>query len=127
AGDGPCSQKQGGLGMYQLDAGTYAQTLSAYGKDVVELDGQIDQGVDVIIQKVWHCPNTPHFDNEGEVVAWINKAKPGTSAYETFLSAMAYCYNGCNPSWSCFEPMRTNYRKGVQGLLSAFGNDYWYP
>jgi hypothetical protein len=127
SGDGPCAQKQGGLGMYQLDAGTYAQTLAAYGNDVVELDGSIDQGIDTIVQKVWHCPNTPHFDNEAAVVAWINAAKPGTSNYEVFLSAMAYCYNGCKPGWSCYEPMRANYRAGVQKLVDAFGQSYWYP
>jgi hypothetical protein len=126
SGDGPCSQKQGGLGMYQLDAGTYSQTLASYGSNVVELDGQIDKGVDTIVQKVWHCPNTPHFNNEAEVVAWINAAKPGTSKYEVFLSAMAECYNGCQPGWSCYEPMRANYRAGVQKLVDAFGNAYWY-
>lgn len=126
SGDGPCSLEQGGLGMYQLDAGTYTDTLATYGNDVVELHGQIDKGVGVIVQKVWHCPNTPHFNNEGEVVAWLNGATPGTGDYEVFLSAMAYCYNGCQPGWSCYEPMRANYRAGVQGLLDAFGQDYWY-
>jgi hypothetical protein len=126
SGDGPCSQKQGGLGMYQLDAGTYSQTLASYGSDVVELDAQIDAGVDIIISKVWHCPNTPHYDNEAAVIAWINAAKPGTAKYETFLSAMAYCYNGTPPGSSHFETMRSNYRAGVQKLVDAFGHDYWY-
>ncbi|MEO5729777.1 MAG: hypothetical protein ABI134_35345 [Byssovorax sp.] len=126
SGDGPCANKQGGLGMYQLDAGTHAQTLASYGNDVVELDGQIDGGVDIIISKVWHCPNTPHFDNKAEVVSWINAAKPGTAKYEVFLTAMAYCYNGCKPGWSCHEPMRANYRAGVKKLADAFGNEYWY-
>ena len=31
SGDGPCSHKQGGLGMYQLDAGTYSLRASAPG------------------------------------------------------------------------------------------------
>ena len=35
AGDGPCSAQQGGLGMFQFDAGTYSQTLKAYGSDVL--------------------------------------------------------------------------------------------
>jgi hypothetical protein len=126
SGDGPCSQQQGGLGMYQFDAGTYAQTLAAYGNGVVELDGAIDKGINTIIQKVWHCSGTPSFNNEAEVVAWMNAAKPGTASYEVFLSAMAQCYNGCQPGWSCYEPMRTNYRNGAQTLLTAFGNDYWF-
>ena len=126
SGDGPCGQQQGGLGMYQLDAGTYSQTLASYGSDVVELDGQIDKGVDVIIQKVWHCPNTPHYDNEAAVVTWLNEAKPGTATYEVFLSAMAYCYNGTPPGSSNFQNMRSNYRAGVQKLEDAFGHDYWY-
>jgi hypothetical protein len=125
SGDGPCSQKQGGLGIYQLDAGTYSQTLASYGKDIVELDAQIDEGVDIIISKVWHCPNTPHFDTEAEVIAWINAAKPGTAKYEVFLSAMAYCYNGTPPSSSNFQNMRSKYRAGVQKLVDAFGKPYW--
>ena len=32
------------------------------GSNVVKL--LLAKGVDVIIQKVWHCPNTPHFDSE---------------------------------------------------------------
>lgn len=125
SGDGPCSQQQGGLGMYQLDAGTYAQTLASYGPDLVELDAQIDKGVSVIINKVWHCPNTPGFKSEADVVAWINSARPGTANYETFLSAMAYCYNGTPPGSSHFQAMRSNYRGGVQRLVDAFGAGYW--
>jgi hypothetical protein len=126
SGDGPCSQKQGGLGMYQLDSGTYSQTLASYGSDVVEIDPQIDAGVDIIISKVWHCPNTPHFDNQKEVVTWLNAAKPGTAKYETFLTAMAWCYNGSPPGSSRHETMRANYRAGVQKLVDAFGHDYWF-
>ena len=126
SGDGPCSQKQGGLGMYQLDAGTYSQTLASYGSDIVELDAQIDSGVDIIISKVWHCPNTPHYDNEAAVISWLNEAKPGTAKYETFLSAMAYCYNGTPPGSSHFETMRSNYRAGVSKLVDAFGDAYWF-
>lgn len=125
SGDGPCSHKQGGLGIYQLDAGTYTQTFATYGKDVVELDPQIDEGVDIIISKVWHCPNTPHFENEGEVVKYLNAAKPGTAKFEVFLSAMAYCYNGTPPSSSNFQKMRSNYRAGVTKLVDAFGKAYW--
>lgn len=126
SGDGPCSHKQGGLGMYQLDAGTYSQTLASYGSDIVEIDAQIDAGVDIIISKVWHCPNTPHYDNEAAVIAWLNAAKPGTAKYETFLSAMAYCYNGTPPSSSNFQNMRANYRAGVTKLVDAFGDAYWF-
>jgi hypothetical protein len=125
SGDGPCSHKQGGLGMYQLDAGTYSQTFATYGKDIVELDAQIDEGVGIIIDKVWHCPNTPHYDDKAAVITWLNAAKPGTAKYEVFLSAMAYCYNGTPPGSSNFQKMRSNYRGGVQRLEDAFGKAYW--
>ncbi len=124
--DGPCAQQQGGLAMYQFDAGTYAQTLAAYGGAIVELDGAIDQGINTIVQKVWSCSASPHFNSQGEVIAWMNAAKPGTASYETFLSVMAQCYNGCQPGWSCYEPMRASYRAGAQTLLDAFGTDCWF-
>jgi hypothetical protein len=46
--DGPCWKQQGGLGMFQFDAGTYNATLNAYGSDILTLEGNISQAVD------WH-------------------------------------------------------------------------
>lgn len=126
AGDGACSLQQGGIGMFQLDAGTHAQTLAQYGADVVNLHGNARAGVGVVIHKLNVCPNTK-FGDDGVSIDLINAAVPGTQAYETFMTAMAWCYNGCAPSYqSCsHDKVRNAYKSGVQAMLDAFGEEYW--
>src|SRR5688572_23649100 len=51
AADGPCSDQQGGLGMFQFDAGTYAQTIARDGEDVLLLEGNIAQGLEFVAQR----------------------------------------------------------------------------
>ena len=44
--DGPCSIREGGLGMFQFDAGTFDDTLGRYGNHVLTVDGQIGAAID---------------------------------------------------------------------------------
>lgn len=128
SGDGPCSAQQGGLGMFQFDAGTYPQTLSAYGDGVLSVAGNIDGGIDVIIHKLRVCQHTSALVPSDEAaIDFINRARPGTTEYEQYMSTMASCYNGCQPHYtSCsHEGMRANYKAGVQGLLDQLGDEYW--
>src|SRR6478609_5725095 len=37
AADGPCSAMQGGLGMFQFDAGTYTDTINTYGQSILTI------------------------------------------------------------------------------------------
>jgi hypothetical protein len=46
--DGACSAQQGGLGMFQFDGGTYAQTLARDGAGILDLDGNISHAVDFL-------------------------------------------------------------------------------
>lgn len=127
SGDGACSLQQGGIGMFQLDGGTFAQTMATYGADVVEVAGNVDAGIDILIHKVKVCPNTPSFGSTQEVVDFINGAVPGTADYETFITAMAWCYNGCSPAYtSCnHASVRAAYKAGVAELRDLFGDEYW--
>ena len=127
SGDGPCANKQGGLGMYQFDAGTHAQTLAAYGNGILDLGGNVDGGLNVIIQKIKVCPNIAGVDTDAQAIAWLNTAVPGTPRFEEFLTAMAWCYNGCSPTaCSLHQSRREKYRAGVKQLLDGLGHDYWY-
>lgn len=128
SGDGPCGVQQGGLGMFQFDAGTYNQTLSAYGNEVLSVAGNIDAGIDVIIHKLRVCQHTSALvPSEQAAIDFINSATPGTANYEKYISSMASCYNGCQPHFtSCsHEGMRSEYKAGVQELRDAFGDEYW--
>src|SRR6266496_1240390 len=51
AGDGACSLMQGGLGMFQFDAGTYADTVAAYGETILTIEGNTAQAVDFVVER----------------------------------------------------------------------------
>ncbi|AKJ07036.1 LYCV glycosyl hydrolase [Archangium gephyra] len=128
SGDGACSLQQGGLGMFQFDSGTYSQTLASYGSGILSVSGNASKGIDTIIAKMKACPNTRDFiTSDAAAIAYLNKAKPGTTEFETFLTTMAWCYNGCTPTGcSAHNQRREDYRQGVTELLNLFGTAYWY-
>src|SRR6185503_921340 len=70
AADGPCSAQQGGLGMYQFDAGTYADTLARDGEDVLLLEGNIAQGLEFVAQRV--VEEIPGVNDFPAALDWLN-------------------------------------------------------
>jgi len=50
--DGPCAAMQGGLGMFQFDAGTWADTLATYGDAILTEEGNTAQAVSFGVDKV---------------------------------------------------------------------------
>lgn len=128
SGDGPCPNQQGGLGMFQFDAGTYAQTLNAYGHDILSVAGSIEGGIEIIIHKVRVCQHTSSIATSDQAaIDFINSARPGTDAYEKYISSMASCYNGCQPHYTTcsHQGMRNNYKAGVEDLRDKLGDEYW--
>ncbi|MBI2436402.1 MAG: hypothetical protein HYV41_01495 [Candidatus Magasanikbacteria bacterium] len=152
-GDGVCDLKKGGIGMFQLDAGTYTNTTNTYGSAILNVSGNTDAGVDFVIKKLgFQCTYTPCFDaqNPGTsgaclasysdpadvqvALAWFNSATPGTAAYDTFMTALAACYNGCLPGWTgcgsgstTHEQIKAMYKAAIDSLYAKFGASYWYP
>ncbi len=129
SGDGPCGHQQGGLGMFQFDAGTYPQTLAQYGNGILGVAGNVDGGIDVILHKLRVCQHTSALvGSDQAAIDFINRARPGTDEYETYMSTMASCYNGCQPHYtSCsHQGMRAKYKAGVQALRDRLGDEYWY-
>ena len=124
-GDGACSLRAGGLGMFQFDNGNYDETLARYGSGILSVNGNAQKGVDIVIEKVRICPNKG-FATDADAIAFMNSARVGTQAYEDFITAMAWCYNGCTPQMSCHAERRANYKAGIENLLSLFGESYWY-
>ncbi len=115
--------------MFQLDSGTYQQTLAAYAgqPSILTVNGNILAGVDLIYEKVWNSTNTPYFPDRAAEVAWINSAVPGTAAYEVWLTTMAYYYNGCPPnSTLCdHQAVRASYNTATLTLRDTLGAAYW--
>ena len=76
AGDGPCSIQEGGLGIFQFDAGTFNQTLAKYGSSVLTVEGQVDHAFDYVVRMVRDSMYTTNAETDAKALAWINNFDP---------------------------------------------------
>src|SRR5690349_15450928 len=111
--DGPCSIQQGGLGMFQFDAGTFTDTLNKYGSDVLLVDGQIRNAIDYAAWMVRISVYTTNAETDAKARAWLNNFDPNNAALrDQWISTVVRYYNGCQPGWSCWGPRYQTYRAG---------------
>lgn len=128
AGDGPCSLKQGGLGMFQFDAGTFSQTLNKYGSDVLTVDGNIDNAIDYVLNMVIGSKYIPSVTNETQAKAWLNDLTVGSADYKIWIKTVTHYYNGCVPgSCSVYSSRYAHYDESTRDIYSEMGQDFWNP
>ncbi len=125
AADGPCSAQQGGLGMYQFDAGTYADTLARDGEDILLLEGNIAKAVDFVVTRV-----TEEIGGAGTwetAIAWLNSIpmEAGTPLMEAWASMIVCRYNGCCSDAAVCLERRANYRDNAIDLYNEYGPEFW--
>jgi len=124
--DGPCSDMQGGLGMFQFDAGTYAQTVSTYGESILTVEGNTAQVVAFLVERMKQ--SVDGITDWMSAVDYINSipleaGNPVTDAWGAFLACR---YNGCcSQSATCI--MRGDkYRDNGIDLYTEMGADFWH-
>ncbi|MBK8258771.1 MAG: hypothetical protein IPK82_39705 [Polyangiaceae bacterium] len=125
AGDGPCSQKQGGLGMFQFDAGTHTQTLNKYGNKVLTVDGNIDQAITFVLNMVVNSKYITGVSTESEALQWLNAIKVGGTNYNTWIKTVTHYYNGCAPSYSCYNQRFKHYDDSTRAVYNEMGAAFW--
>ncbi len=125
--DGPCGDQQGGLGMFQFDAGTYAQTINRYGQDVLTVDGQIGDSIDYVVNMVKLSAYTTNAETDAKARAWINAFDVSDAALrDQWIKTVLRYYNGCQPGWSCWAPRYQTYSDGMQTAINEVGGiGYW--
>jgi hypothetical protein len=122
SGDGPCSLKEGGLGLFQFDAGTFNQTLAAYGSDVLTVEGQMGHAVDYVVEMVKSSVYTTNAETDAKALAWINAFDPKSAVLrDQWIKTVVRYYNGCQPSWSCWSPRYQTYTEGLNLAISEPG------
>ena len=125
AADGPCSARQGGLGMFQFDAGTYDETLARDGEEILLLEGNIAKGVDFVLTRV-----TEEIPGAGEwqaAIEWMNAIpmEAGAPLMEAWASMIVCRYNGCcSDSSTCIE-RRAAYRDNALDVYREYGPEFW--
>lgn len=127
--DGPCYQREGGLGLFQFDAGTYAQTMNRYGDRVLTVDGQIGAAIDYVVQMVKVSAYTTNAETDAKARAWINAFDVNDPTLrDQWIKTVLRYYNGCQPGWSCWAPRYETYSNGMWTALDEPGGvAFWGP
>jgi hypothetical protein len=125
AGDGPCADRQGGLGMFQFDAGTYDDTLRREGSRVLSIAGNVAAAVDFTVNMVIRSAYIAGVDNREQAIAWMNGVRVGNERWDPWVRTVTHYYNGCAPSYSCFASRYARYRDFTVNVRNEMGEDFW--
>lgn len=124
--DGPCSARQGGLGMFQFDAGTYSQTLQREGHRILTVEGNTQAAVEFVVDKVRRSQFVPGIDTDAEALAWMNALRPGTREWDQWIRTVTGYYNGCfEGRCSVFYERYNNYDSKTRNILAEYGEEFW--
>jgi len=120
--DGPCSTHQGGLGMFQFDAGTFDDTLQRYGTDVLTVAGQTTHAIDYAVWMVEVSAYTTNAETDDKARAWINRFDPANPTLrDQWIKTVVRYYNGCQPGWSCWNARYQTYSDGYRLAIDEPG------
>jgi hypothetical protein len=126
ASDGACWERQGGLGMFQFDAGDYDDTIAREGSRVLSVDGNIDAAIDFIVAMVRDTSLVGGVSTDAQAIAWMNGATVGSSRYDTWLRVVVTHYNGCRQGQcSIFWDRYDSYDTATREVLSEVGASFF--
>ncbi len=125
--DGACANEQGGLGMFQFDAGTYAQTIATYGASILTIEGNTAQAVAFVVDKA--KLDVDGVDDWMSAVAWMDTVpmRAGDPVMEEWSHLIACRYNGCCSASALCEERADGYRDNAIAIFEAFGSEFWDP
>jgi uncharacterized protein (TIGR03382 family) len=125
AGDGPCADLQGGLGMFQFDAGTHAQTLQREGDRILSIAGNTQAAVDFVVSMLIRSVYVDGIDDAAQAIAWSNGVRPGNERWDPWIRTVTHYYNGCTPSASCWNQRYAHYRDNTSAVYDEMGAAFW--
>ena len=126
AADGPCSAMQGGLGMFQFDAGTYTQTLAAYGDAVLTVEGNTALAVNFVVDKA--ILDITGVTDWRSATTWMNGVPmvAGDPVMEQWAHLLACRYNGCCATSTTCTTRANGYRDNAIAAYAEMGADFWH-
>jgi len=120
--DGDCGSRQGGLGMFQFDAGTHAETLNRYGASILTVDGQVGAVVEYVVNMVRVSRYTTNAETDAKARAWINNFDVNNATLrDQWIRTVLQYYNGCQPGWNCWNPRYRTYSDGMWTAVNEPG------
>jgi hypothetical protein len=123
--DGPCAAMQGGLGLFQLDAGTWADTLARYGDAILTVEGNTAQAVSFAIDQV--VRDIPGATGWIAAADWINGVPlaAGDPVMAQWAQLLACRYNGCCAASALCAPRAGGYRDHALEVYRELGEAFW--
>ena len=126
AGDGPCADRQGGLGMFQFDAGTFDDTLAAYGPDVLTVAGNTQHAIDYVVHMVMVSTYTRNAADLDQALHWVATFDVNDATLrDQWVSTVTRYYNGCQPGHACWDQRYGSYNSALQTVLDETGLAFW--
>jgi hypothetical protein len=124
---GACASQQGGLGMFQFDSGTYAQTVAHYGNDVLTIDGQVGHAIDDMLAVLTLSAYTMDTGTLQKASAWLNQFDPANAMLrDQWISTVVRHVDGCQPGAACWTARYQSYQTAYADALSEPGGaSYW--
>lgn len=125
--DGACHLRRGGLGMFQLDAGSHRDTVVRHGEQVLTLDGNVRVAIDFAVEMVMRSRYV-RVSTVEEAKAFISSAVPGTKAFDQWIKTVTHYYNGCSPSYcGVYHQRSRHYRAAALYVARERGRSFWTP
>ena len=123
--DGPCADMQGGLGMFQFDSGTYAQTVSTYGPTILTVEGNTAQAVNFVVTRL--DQDIASVSSWGTAMSYMNSVPlvAGDPKTEEWAKFLACRYNGCCSTSATCTSRAKGYRDNAIAIYNEFGGDFW--
>ena len=121
--DGPCDLMQGGLGMFQFDSGTYAQTLATYGDSILTIEGNTAQAVNFVVVRA--IQDIDGVSDWLTAVGWMNDVPMDVAGMQQWASFIVCRYNGCCSTSSTCVMRANGYRDNALMAYEEMGADFW--
>ncbi len=126
AGDGPCADMQGGLGLFQFDAGTYDQTLAREGDRILLIAGNVEAAIDFVLAMVVRSIYIPGVDTNEQALAWMNSVVVGGAGHMEWIQTVTHYYNGCTPTGcSVYDTRFMHYSDALHTVYDEMGAAFW--
>lgn len=127
AADGPCDILQGGLGMFQFDAGTHSETLDREGDRILTIEGSTLAAIDFVANMVIQSRYLENIETRADAIAWMNTVRPWNAGWDLWIKTVTHYYNGCNPDWcSVYDDRYDGYSAAGVRMLTQMGAETWF-
>jgi hypothetical protein len=121
AGDGPCFLREGGIGMFQFDAGNFDATLRREGNRILTIAGNTQAAVDFVIRMVMDSAYISGVSTYAQAIDWINAVRVDNDRFRPWIQTVTHYYNGCQPGFSCYAQRYAHYRDHAVGIWNEMG------